>query len=224
MPSNFWGDPNQLVGKCPSYRDLNCVGTAKGWFHVHLALLGKTTNTSFLEEKYPVLRGNITQTSNSVFLFDVEQLAQPKPIDSEVSTTTISSGIIENHPNALKSPETMPLSQRERLESFRTDLQQFLGLSQPIQTNPPQKRPGKVLKKKLQKQRNRYKINICEDQYQPLRAELMTLSKEISVWIRTSGFLKHPDVIVSNPDYFETYLLGEYYMNDPCPSTTMASS
>jgi hypothetical protein len=73
---NYWGSPNDLIGKCSSYRDFHCVGTAKGLFHVHLALLGKTKNTQELEERYPLLRGkNITDTPNPVFLFDVQQLS-----------------------------------------------------------------------------------------------------------------------------------------------------
>ena len=92
LPSNYWGNPNLLVGKCSSFTDFFCVGTSKGYFHVHLAQLGKTiltnittintTNTTTmnddvvddnvvlldpatiqLQTKYPMLlKGNITKT------------------------------------------------------------------------------------------------------------------------------------------------------------------
>jgi hypothetical protein len=75
IPSDHWGDPNNLVGACEHPGEFNCVGTHKGLFHVHLALLGKTNQTQRLEEQYKVLKGNdIVPTSNPVFLFDVDQL------------------------------------------------------------------------------------------------------------------------------------------------------
>ena len=74
-PANFWGDPNMLINKCQSYKDLACVGTAKALFHIHLAQLGKTNHTQQLQEKYPILGGNITQTRNPVLLFDLMQLS-----------------------------------------------------------------------------------------------------------------------------------------------------
>jgi hypothetical protein len=74
IPSNHWGDPNNLVGACEDPGQFNCVGTHKGLFHVHLALLGKTNQTKQLEEQYKGLGGKISPTSNPVFLFDVDQL------------------------------------------------------------------------------------------------------------------------------------------------------
>jgi hypothetical protein len=191
LPSNYFGDPNQLIGKCPTFLDFNCVGTAKGLFHVHLAQLGKTTQTKELEQRYPILKGNITQSRNPIFLFDVEQLS---PRDNN-STTYYSTQLID---------------------TLRQDLQTALGLTLPLPP-PPKKRPGKILKqKKIQKSRDRHKIQICKAKFEPVRMELMRIAREASDWIRNSGFLDHPDVTVSSRHYFENVILKGHWEKDPC--------
>jgi hypothetical protein len=109
MPSNYWGDPNDLIDKCQDVKEFNCVGTAKGHFHIHLALLGKTNGTQELAKEYPIL-ANRTQlpptTSNPVFLFDVDQL---------------------NDANAT------------RMNRFQQDLPTILGLKHPLGPVPRRK-------------------------------------------------------------------------------------
>jgi hypothetical protein len=38
-----WGDPNNMIGACADWTEPSCAGTAKVWFHIHLATLGKVT-------------------------------------------------------------------------------------------------------------------------------------------------------------------------------------
>ena len=188
MPSNHWGDPNTLIGACEDPFQFNCVGTHKGLFHVHLAMLGKTNSTADpytqnLIEQYPILQQGkaIVPTNNPVFLFDVDQL---------------------NDKN-----ET-------RMSIFRNDLQSLLGLDQPLGSTP-RHRPGKVLPKKLQAKRDKAKIRICDDRYLPLRTELLRISREASEYLRKSGFLDHPDIKVSSKEYLQE-ILETRWMNDPC--------
>jgi hypothetical protein len=183
FPSDYWGDPNKLIGKCTSYRDFMCVGTAKGLFHLHLAQLGKTPNTQSLERQYSTLVGNIIKTENPVFLFDVEQLAD---------------------------------TNEERVVAFRKDLENLVGLSTPLSSTPPRIKPGKKLSKDLQESRDKHKIDICDPEYNLLRNELMKISMEASDWILHSGFLDHPDVHVSSPEYFRD-ILDRHWKADPCP-------
>ena len=190
FPSDYWGDPNQLIGKCSSYRDFMCVGTAKGLFHLHLSLLGKTNHTEDLRRQYPMADVGsevaISETRNPVFLFDVEQLAD------------------ENE---------------ERMSIFRKDIQNLVGLSSPLSPRPPKIKPGKRLSKELQESRDNHKIDICDSRYDPLRAELMRISNEASEWILHSGFLDNPDVYISSPQYFRN-ILEEHWKRDPCPRST----
>jgi hypothetical protein len=185
MPSNYWGDPNDLVDKCQDFKEFNCVGTAKGHFHIHLALLGKTNHTQDQLAKEFEVFANFTQkpptTFNPVFLFDVDQL-------NDVNST--------------------------RMDRFQQDLQVILGLKHPLGPVPRTK-PGKVWPKRLQKKRDRAKMRICDDHYQPLRHHLMKIARQASNWIRNSGFLDHPDVHVSSRDHLE-HILETRWMKDPC--------
>ena len=218
VPSNYWGNPNDLIGKCPNYQDFYCVGTAKGLFHVHLAQLGKTgtvdtgldPETLKLQEKYPILRGNITQTSNPVFLFDIEQ----------ISSTAWSSRVSSNSTSTEQKAQ-LQQEHEQRLDIFRQDIERVLGLKPPnypqLSTKPPKHRPGKtLLSKRKQRSRDKHKIDICKEKFLPLRLELMKISKEISSWLQHSGFLNHPHVTISSRDYFINVILNDHYMNDPC--------
>lgn len=93
-----------------------------------------------------------------------------------------------------------------RLSTFLNDLQQYLGLSTPF-TLPAS--PKKIAHDKEQ-------FDICEHKYKALREVLLKAGKEASLWI-TTYFLKHPDVHVSAPDYFQTLL--RRWHDDPCEST-----
>jgi hypothetical protein len=58
-------------------------------------------------------------------------------------------------------------------------------------------------------------IDICDERYGLVRAELMKNAIAASRWIR-EYFLESPDVTVSSPEYFRSLLEG--WMTDPCDS------
>lgn len=105
-------------------------------------------------------------------------------------------------------------SNATRRNTFEHDVQDLLGLGHGLGP-PPRIRPGKVLTKRLQADRDKFKIRICDDRYIPLRTELVRMAREASGWIRTSGFLDHPDVRVSSQEYLE-HILETRWMKDPC--------
>jgi len=64
-----------------------------------------------------------------------------------------------------------------------------------------------------QQQLSHLLMDICEDRYGPLRAELVRNGRRASAWIR-GYLLDHPDVTVSSPEYFRELLLS--WARDPC--------
>lgn len=95
---------------------------------------------------------------------------------------------------------------RERAAIYSKDISEYLGLSQPLDPIVP----------RTSKSRNyHYAIDICDDKYIQLRAELMEVGKNAAKWIVTY-FLDLPDVYVSQRGRFEE-LLQTWYV-DPCDS------
>jgi hypothetical protein len=91
-----------------------------------------------------------------------------------------------------------------RAYTYRRDLGHFIGLKRGLSPIAPAKHNRKNFK---------YALDICEDQYRPLRKTLMNIAKPASEWIR-SYFMQSPDVVVSSPEYFDSLLLD--WMEDPC--------
>lgn len=98
----------------------------------------------------------------------------------------------------------------KRSAVFRSDLQAFLGLTQPI---PPLMwfKPGRVHDRLDQV--NAQKIDICQAAYDPLRVVLMKSARDASRWIRLH-LMQSPSVVVSSPDYFDALL--HLWEVDPC--------
>ena len=95
-----------------------------------------------------------------------------------------------------------------RSSLFRRSLQHYLGLrhemSPIVQANKGQRKPPP----------KGYKyINICDVEFDQLRAELLAVSRRASTWIRTY-FLHAKDVHVSSREHLEEIL--ELWMHDPC--------
>ena len=99
-----------------------------------------------------------------------------------------------------------------RLKQFRMDLSDFLNLSVPL--------PAEPLERNFTSFNAKSVLDICQPQYQHLRAILMDIARNASLWIRTY-FLKSPDVVVSSPEYVHELL--ETYMTDPCESEAARS-
>ena len=115
--------------------------------------------------------------------------------------------------------ETEQLGDDERSEQFRTDMSHFLGLPAPLLGAIPHTQPGsaKQYSPEEEARRNQRKIDICQAPHAELREALMRLSRDTSQWIRESGFLDVPTVVVSQREHFEERLL--LWMEDPCSVT-----
>lgn len=93
----------------------------------------------------------------------------------------------------------------ERRYQYRLDLTNYLDLQKPLEPMPPSASADKPKKKKA--------IEICDEKYVHVRAELMKHARSASLWIR-EYLLPHPDVTVSSPEYFHELIVA--WMEDPC--------
>lgn len=191
---SVWGDPNSLIDACEDWKDQHCVGTAKGWFHVYLAALGKVPFPEEWKNDYPRYLANVTLTTpvpNPIFLYETNQLR------------------FESIPN-----NSLKANYNYYSNQFRTDLQSLLRLDSPLDMGMSQAKPDmNHFNDRQQRRKDRHKIHICEEQYEPLRRALMVIARRSSEWIRHE-FIKTPDVFVSSPDYFQS--LMEKWEVDPC--------
>ena len=110
---------------------------------------------------------------------------------------------------------------RARKNQLKQDLKDFLDLNADFSDEIPVKVPGKKWPEEVQAIKTSRKMNICEEQYVPLRDELMRLSRQTSKWILES-FLKSDDVFFSSPEFFEEAMLK--WNNDPCDARVTATS
>lgn len=119
--------------------------------------------------------------------------------------------IVDVNPNPQRRVffyEISQLSDPEVEPTFRKDLQNFLGLSEPIEPMIWFK-PGKTHNETQLETINAKKIDICE--YDQVRMELMRQTVQVSRWIR-DHFLDVAEV--SSKRYLEKVLLS--WENDPC--------
>lgn len=162
-----------LLGECSPETFSVCTNGAL--FHVNLSLLGKTNLTAQEQE--------LLSTPRDTMLF--ENLPRlPNPVFLYEVTQ-----IYDDDP--------------ARVEQYRIDLSDYLGLREPLSPSSHD-RPAST----------KYNaINICDSKYALIREELMKHSRAASLWIR-KYLLDHPDVTVSSRDRFEELLEG--WMEDPC--------
>ena len=100
-----------------------------------------------------------------------------------------------------------------RQTKLKTDLRGFLGLTEDFTSAAPHKTPGKKWTPEIQAVRDSFKMDICKEEFQPVRDVLMKGARETSIWIRES-FIQAPDVHISSPEFFEQAMLA--WMDDPC--------
>ena len=202
---SYWGDPNDLIGACMAWNDTNCVGTAKGLFHVHLAALGKILPlSSDLQQRYPQFLKNVPYMPNPIFLYDSEQL-----------TDTNRTRTRQFRDDLLRLLRLLPNGKSGARLSHEQELQNEQLLDSLLPDIIPRTKPDfSHFSRREQRKKDRFKVKICQDRYKPIRHELVKNAQEASLWIRTSGFLSSPDVTVSSPDYFNSLL--ENWMDDPC--------
>jgi Sulfotransferase domain len=90
---------------------------------------------------------------------------------------------------------------------YRLDLQNFLGLKEPIgPLNEPRESHEDSPFKHLE-------IDICDEEHAAVHADLMDIAQKSSVWLR-NYFLPLPEVHVSSPAHFIELIEG--WMIDPC--------
>jgi len=97
---------------------------------------------------------------------------------------------------------------KERKESFREQLRQFLGLQNPLPEVPQENRNPFVGKKA-----HNETIDICDSKYDAVRAMLVEQGEKTQKWIREE-FMMSPDVVVGNRDHFLAML--DTWSHDPC--------
>ena len=179
--------PNILIGQCQTKEYLS-VCTDRGRFHLSLARLMKTNYANDTEEQ---------------------------KCFSEREWSTLSESPFRNMSNPVFLYDTSQLSDGTRANNFRRDLQQYLGLNYELST-VPHFTPGMKLNETEQSLRNSRKIDICHEEYDTLRLELVQIGRRASLWIRRY-FLQHPSVTVSSRDQLIEILKS--YGKDPCTST-----
>ena len=111
--------------------------------------------------------------------------------------------------------ELSQLTQSDKADEadLRNALQAFLGLTTPIQPfiwfkpgiDHEDEEKSKLIESK--------KIDICDDDFGPLRATLQKQAANVSRWVR-KHFLDAPGVFVSNRDRFEEIM--KYWEEEPC--------
>jgi len=182
--------PNELVGRCFARAKNAC--TYKGEFALFLRHLGKT-----LHER--------NATTNE-FVPTLTELNMYRAARFR---------IIPNVQHKLENPVflfemTQLFNDTDRLAE---DVASFLNVEVPSNWTIPHKIPGKDhWTEEQQAAKDRRKMNICGDEFIPLRTELMRQSRVNSLWIRRYLL---PHVAVSSPASFEQ-ILREEWMQDPC--------
>lgn len=176
--------PNDGIGECKNtYPGFVCTNHAN--YGQYMYRLGKTLS------KYP------TKTE--------QEIIDEKPQSAAKASVTR---------NLVFVVEISQLQDKDvqRKNQLKEDLQHFLDLDEPLPDNPKVV-PGMKWPAESQATRDKRKMDICEDQYIPLRAELMRTSKQTATWILES-FVKSDDVFLSSPEFFEQAILK--WMEDPC--------
>jgi hypothetical protein len=182
----FMPHPTKLIRTCHRH-----VCTERANFHVALARLGKTDMTA--PEELEIIRKN----------WELFKEVPPPRLPNKIFFWTTDQLTDKNETRAAK---------------FRSDVQQFVGFNKEIQPVPhvmPEPKFGVTIKNALQEKINKTLIDICESQYDEVRAVLMDASRSASIWIR-KYFLESEDVIVSSREHVEEILMT--WMEDPCES------
>ena len=174
----------ELIGKCR--RESIHVCTNRGNFHIFLSNLGKT---------------NMITDDNERQFVDPALWTALDPVPT---------------PRRVFLYEVSQLSDRDehRALQFRTDLQHYLGLKEPIEPFIWFKPGVNHTEEGALEKVNSKKIDICEDRYSELRAVLLHQSVQASQWIRMY-FVHAEGVVASSPDYLSNTLLKAWEI-DPC--------
>ena len=198
-----------LVGRCTKRTQGVC--TFRGNFHLFLANMGKTNIANNPQEQLLIpeeYRKAIKPIplQGRIFLWEMTQLKNDDHRHSDNQTTTTNSAAVLRHSNV----------------QFRNDLQHFLrlehALPEMIWVKPGFAHVNETIKAHITSQ----KIDICNDQYEQLRAVLLHQGTLAARWIR-DYFLHADGVYVSQKEYFSQVILKRWG-RDPCLDRRAAAS
>jgi hypothetical protein len=162
------------------------VCTERAKFHVALARLGKTDMTS--PEELEIIRNNR----------DLFEEVPPPRLPNKIFFWITDQLTDTNETRAAK---------------FRSDVREYVGFSNELPPVPhfiPHPDTG-VPEEEI----NKTLIDICDTEYDEVRAVLMETSRSASIWI-SKYFLESEDVAVSSREHVEEILMT--WMDDPCES------
>ena len=188
--TNFLPLPNRLIGLCSKGRYNTC--TEKGNYALDLLRLGKTNQLWPLSASVEALQEEIVGHYRRMWFNVSAQEPVPNPV-------------------YLLDTDQLGDTNATRVQRFQESLQDFLGLSSALPKIPHSK-PGKEWNDETPAWKRKLRIDICEDQYRPVRQELMRISRLNSRWMR-EVFLDSPGVY-SAREHLEEILQG--WMVDPC--------
>jgi hypothetical protein len=198
--------PASLMGACTDHMNDVCTDNAN--FHVHLAMLGKT-NLTALERVLLETTSNSSTTSTRVPRNPKKLMHLPNPV-------------------FLYDVSQLDGSNVDVSESVRRDMQDFLGLQQPLPVLEPVAGSSSTSSARSHSQEpsqhNMNMLDICLPEHDTLRKELLQIAWQASEWI-TTYFLPLSDVTVPAPEHFRSVLLNDW-RNDPCETrkTTLRPS
>lgn len=191
------GTPNELIGEltCRGCKMHFILSTAKGRFHRYLARLHKTP---------------LSDPDELQWLGSPHGQEKP-PLENMIKI---------NNPVFFMEMSQLGDSNETRSKQLRRDLQKFLGLKTEFHGNEiPKIRPSRAIIQKYPQ--NFTRVNLCEDEYLPVRTELMQTSRNASIWFR-KYFLQSNEVFVSSREYLVEILEG--WMEDPCQQRAAKSA
>jgi hypothetical protein len=183
--------PNKHIGRC--FGGMHNICTEKGNYAYGMMRLGKQVPLTLTDEQMALQKDVVSGYHNRVW-YNVSNITEmPNPV-------------------FLYEITQLGDSDMDRLNGFIIDMQHYLELPTPLA--PMLKhRPDRVLDNATQVERDAIKIDICKDEYQPVRDHLMLLSRRNSQWLR-EVFMESPGVYYSNKGYLLEILEG--WMRDPC--------
>ena len=170
----------------------NKLHTGLGEYHVFMSMLGKTAQNRDADE-WKLMEPFLRRRDNATSQFPFSKIQ-----------------------NQVFLVESSQLSDQNvtRLSQLRHDLSTFLGLSTPLPLEIPHIAPETLrLTPEELKLRDRTRVNICDDDYVALRAELLRIGDAASQWL-AKYFMKSDGVHYSSRDYLERVL--ETWSVDPC--------
>ena len=202
------GISDQVIGRKGTIHDgiSYQLHTGLGEFHIFMAMLGKTAQTT----KTITTTTSPNGTSNN----DADEWSLIEPFLKASEAKLFPFAKIPNQVFFLDSAQLSD-SNQTRMQQLQQDLSHFLGLDQPLPLPIPHVKPETLWLTNQELQRRKAnRVDICEARYRKLRQELLRIGAAAGVWLR-DYFMVSPDVYYSSVDHSLEDLL-ESWAVDPC--------